>query len=152
LESNLDANLHAGAALGGTAGASVERMPVAGPPSQDPAELEELVSDAIVQARELLRAELALARQELRDEAAAVKMRVGAGVLGLLLVQAAIIWLAGALAFTIGTGAMAAAAVGGLLLLFGAAALGYAQGMFSRSPMARTRARLLHGKEPQRGN
>lgn len=126
------------------------RIAMAAPTSADPPKLDELFSDALANARDVLRAEVALARQELREEATSIKLGLAVGLFGLLLLQAALLCLAVAIVLALGASTSAAWATGALLFLLGGATLGVARAMLSRRHMLRTRARLLPGEESAR--
>lgn len=119
----------------------MESIPMNTQPPEE-ASVADLVRDAIGDARELIRVEVELARQELKKEAAAAQraaigfgVALAAGIIALAL-------FAVALVFALGGTAAAAAGVGAAFVLVAAVAGGLAYGALPKSPFEQTRARV----------
>ena len=119
----------------------MESIPMNTQPPEE-ASVADLVRDAIGDARELIRVEVELARQELKKEAASVqRAAVGFGV-ALAAGIVALALFAVALVFALGGTAVAAAGVGAAFVLVAAIAAGLAYGALPKSPFEQTRARV----------
>ena len=117
------------------------------PSEHDPTLLEdasiaELVKEAMEEARELVRLEVALAKEEITEELAQVQhaaislgIAAGASVVALCL-------LAVALVFALGGTALAALGVAGGFLVVGGIAGSIGYGMLPKNPLEKTRHRL----------
>lgn len=117
------------------------------PSERSPAMLEEastadLVKEAMDEARELVRLEVALAKEEVKEELKQVQHAAISGGVALTAAILALTMLAVALVLALGGTALAAVLVAvGFLVIAGAAAfIGY--GMLPKSPMNKTRHRL----------
>ena len=124
------------------------RMALEVPPSErslaslEEASTADLVREAMNEARELVRLEVELAKEEVKEELAQVKraaivfgIAAGAAVITLSLLAVALVLALG------GTALAAVAVAAGFLVVAGAS--GYAgRGMLPRSPLEKTRNRL----------
>jgi uncharacterized membrane protein YqjE len=111
------------------------------------AELAHAVKDIITHSRELVRAELGLAKAELETElrrgfVALGVLMVGAGMLGTSLVVVVI-----AVASALGATAWSAAAVGGALMLAGAMLVWWGQRHIALPRIEKTRHSLVRTKD-----
>jgi hypothetical protein len=117
-------------------------MITADPASPVSAPTHELVRDVLQQTRELIRIELALARDDLEaDIEKAKRSGLWAGI-GIVFGSAMLAALVFALVVGLGGTAMIALAVAGVLALFAGAAGLAAYQILPRKPLERTRARL----------
>ena len=111
-----------------------------GAPEQEP--LGGLIDDALHHARDLIRAEIALATEELKTELGAAKRASIALGLAVLFVNAALLLAAIALLLALGASAAAAAAIGAGLLVLAAAALVVGLSLLRIPRLPRTRSRI----------
>jgi hypothetical protein len=100
------------------------------------------ISDALHHAQELIRAELALAGEELKRELAAAKKAGIALALAALLANTAVLLAAIALVLALGASAAVAAAVGAGLFVLAAAAVVAALSLLKIPRLRRTRSRI----------
>jgi uncharacterized integral membrane protein len=107
-----------------------------------PAGLGELLEDIVKRADELVRAELALALDELRTELSAAKISLLCVVFGAMFLSAAINLLAVALVLTLGVAPWSAAVIGMLLAFVGTGLTIIALQVTSGKHMRRTTARM----------
>jgi uncharacterized membrane protein YqjE len=117
------------------------------PSERDPARLEEastadLVREAMAEAKELVRIEVELAKEELAKDrrhleraATGFGIAVAAAILALCLLSMSLV-------FALGATALVALAVAGGVFVVGAAAAGLGYGMLPKVPFAKTRDRL----------
>lgn len=106
-------------------------------------ELTRLANDALGDAQELFRAEVALAKDELRAELKKMAIAAAAFSVAVLLLDAALLFLGLAVVFALGAGVAAVIGVAiGFLVLAGALALA-GRALLKKPHMDRTRARLL---------
>jgi hypothetical protein len=108
------------------------------PPAPD---FGDLLEDALLQAKNLVQAELTLARRELASELSMAAHSVVTLVAGLMLLQAALTTLGVLLVLSLGVSVASGAVVVGLALL-GAAAVLYARRGLAQRKLARTTERV----------
>ena len=101
-----------------------------------------LANEAVDHARDLLRAEVALAKLELKGEAKKAALAAGLAALSLVLLHAGFLVLVGAIILALFAQPLAAAIVGLVLVLLAAGAALAALAAFKHRHMARTRAGL----------
>ncbi len=113
------------------------------PDQRDPAErLADLAGDAVTHAKELVRAELSLAKGELVKELKAGALAVALCVLALVFVHSGYLVLIAAIILALSGKALAAVVVGAALLVLGAGAAFAAYRAFKHRHLPRTRERL----------
>ncbi len=109
----------------------------------DPAErIATLADDAVAQAKELVRAELSLAKDELTKELKAAAFAVGLGILSLIFLHSGYLVLIAAIILALSGKALAAVVVGVALVLCAAGAAFAAYRAFKHRHLPRTRERL----------
>jgi len=116
-----------------------------GPPSSPAPALDGLggvIGDALRHAQELIRAEMALAKAELKAEIASAKYAFGAFALGALLLNCALLVAAVALLLALGKSSAFAFAIAGALLGLALVALLIGARLLHVPDMRRTRSRV----------
>jgi hypothetical protein len=93
-------------------------------------------------ARELVRAEIALARAELKGELKLAAVSIGVGIVALVLLHTALLVLVAALLVYLGGNALSIALVGAALAALAMACMIVTALVFSRRRLPRTRARF----------
>ncbi len=117
--------------------------PQNGPANRDSSErFAKLVQHTLEDAKELVRAELALARTELEGELKAALLSLSAGAIAVVLLHTALLVLVAALIVALGGDALTILLVGLALVLLAVAGASVAVLFFVRRHLPRTRERL----------
>jgi len=102
----------------------------------------EVIGDALRHAQDLVRAEIALAKDELRAEVASAKYACGAFALGAVLLNCALLVAAVAMLLRLGTNSTVAFAIAGALLALSVFAVLIGKRLLHVPEMRRTRSRI----------